>query len=109
MIPGVVEKILYAISRCPTSFDILRVNKTPKTSGHCSSVYDQLRFSQITSRHEERTAVRILSRYFCNRVANLVSYTIILLGAQRFQQFLSDRKRLILRKGEKGLYIGIVL
>ena len=45
MIPGVVEKILYAISRCPISFDMLSVKSTPKISGHCASAQCQFLIS----------------------------------------------------------------
>ena len=38
IMPGVVENILYAISRCPTVFDMLSVKRTPRISGHCASI-----------------------------------------------------------------------
>jgi hypothetical protein len=93
MIPGVVANMRNAISRCLGCSDVLRVDKTPKTSGHCIPVVVSrcipMQYS-VQMKDEKRTSFRVLPRDLGHRVANLVSHTVVGLGTQRLEKLLSD-------------------
>jgi hypothetical protein len=99
--PGVVENIRYAISRCPACSEMLSVKRTPRISGHCSSAQGQFARSKPGAVSSEldlgaRTTIGIFSGNFGHRVTNLISYAVGRLGAQSLEEFLSDGIGLLL-------------